>query len=132
MQQQHARHNGTTALSVAFVSDKTMALLTLGTVYAAHAHSQNPRDMPALTQFSDNSQFTDRSIWNIVWSCFATIFACTWIAVHQNIPAPNESAIRVFGRRLAIMFYLLITPELVIMWAARQSLAASDIATRYR
>ncbi|PPQ82199.1 hypothetical protein CVT25_008061, partial [Psilocybe cyanescens] len=105
-----------------------MALLTSGTVYAAHAHSRYPRDMPASTQFSDDSQFTDRSTWNIALSCFATIFACTWIAIHQNIPSPHDSAIRVFGRRLAIMFYMLIAPELIVVWAARQYLAASEMA----
>ncbi|PPQ90235.1 hypothetical protein CVT25_012994 [Psilocybe cyanescens] len=88
--------------------------------------------MPVSTQLSDDSQFTDRSIWNIVLSCLATIFASTWIAVHPNIPAPNESAVRVFGRRLAIMFYLLIVPEMVIVWTARQYLAASDIAKRHK
>ncbi|PPQ93748.1 hypothetical protein CVT25_008128, partial [Psilocybe cyanescens] len=121
-----------TSLSVAFVSDETMALLTLGTAYRAQAHCHYPRDTLASTQFSDDSQFTDRSIWNIVWSCFATIFACTWIAVHPNIPAPKESAIRVFGRRLAIMLYLLIVPEMVIWWTTRQYLAASEIAKRHQ
>ncbi|PPQ86049.1 hypothetical protein CVT25_002252 [Psilocybe cyanescens] len=109
-----------------------MALLTLDTVYATHPHCHYPRDMLASTQFSDDSLFMDRSIWNIIWSCLATIFACTWIAVHQNIPAPNESAIRVFGRRLAIMFYLLIVPEMVIVWTTRQSIAASEIAKRHK
>ncbi|PPQ84887.1 hypothetical protein CVT25_004617 [Psilocybe cyanescens] len=52
--------------------------------------------------------------------------------MHPNIPAPNESPIPVFGRRLAIMFYMLITPELVIWWAARQYLAASDIAKHHK
>ncbi|PPQ95136.1 hypothetical protein CVT25_010635 [Psilocybe cyanescens] len=109
-----------------------MALVTLCTAYAAHVHSYYPRDTLASTQFSDDSQFTDRSIWNIVWSCFATIFACTWISVHQNIPAPNDSAIRIFGRRLAIMFNLLIAPEMVIVWTTRQSLAASAIVKRHK
>ncbi|PPQ85320.1 hypothetical protein CVT25_000358 [Psilocybe cyanescens] len=109
-----------------------MTLLALGTVHAAHPHFHYPRDTLAPNQFSDNSRCTDRSIWNIVWSCLATIFACTWIAIHQNIPAPNERAIRVFGRRLAIMFYMLIAPELVIAWAVRQYLTASEMAKRHK
>ena len=31
-----------------------------------------------------------RSIWNIVWSCLVTIFSCTWIAVHLNVPCPKK------------------------------------------
>ena len=31
-----------------------------------------------------------RSIWNIIWSCLVTIFSCTWIAVHPNVPSPKK------------------------------------------
>lgn len=29
-----------------------------------------------------------RTIWNIIWSCLATIFACIWLSVHPNMPLP--------------------------------------------
>lgn len=32
-----------------------------------------------------------RTIWNIVWSCLITIFACIWVAIHPNVPQPRES-----------------------------------------
>ena len=32
-----------------------------------------------------------RSIWNIVWSCLVTIFSCTWIAVHPNVPCQEAN-----------------------------------------
>ncbi|CAA7263413.1 unnamed protein product [Cyclocybe aegerita] len=75
---------------------------------------------------------SDRSIWNILWSCFATIVACTWISVHPNVPGASDSQWKVFGRRMAIMMYLLIAPEMVILWAARQHFAAVRIAQRFR
>jgi len=72
----------------------------------------------------DEDRFDTRSIYNILWSCLSTIFACTWITVHPNIPAPGDSQWAVLKRRLAIMGYFLLTPELVIIWAARQHYTA--------
>jgi hypothetical protein len=72
----------------------------------------------------DEDRFDTRSIYNILWSCLSTIFACTWITVHPNIPAPGDSQWAVLRRRLAIMGFFLLTPELVILWAARQHYAA--------
>ena len=31
-----------------------------------------------------------RTIWSIVWSCLVTIFSCTWVAVHPNVPCPKK------------------------------------------
>lgn len=33
-----------------------------------------------------------RTIWNIIWSCLVTIFACVWVAIHPNIPQPKGPA----------------------------------------
>ncbi|KAF8802854.1 hypothetical protein BYT27DRAFT_7172357 [Phlegmacium glaucopus] len=78
----------------------------------------------------DCNKFTQRTEWNIVWSCFATIFACSWISVHPDIPAPSDSSTRIFIRRLMIMACTLIAPEMLIVWAARQWYAAHDIVKR--
>ncbi|KAJ7840847.1 hypothetical protein B0H14DRAFT_3695283 [Mycena olivaceomarginata] len=32
-----------------------------------------------------------RKLSAVVWSCLATIFACTWVSVHPNVPPPNQS-----------------------------------------
>jgi len=74
----------------------------------------------------------DRSVWGIVWSCVATLIACTWVSVHPNIPAANDGEWRIFGRRLATMGYLLFAPEVVIIWAVRQHFAAKEIAKQYQ
>lgn len=78
------------------------------------------------------NDLTQRSEWNIVWSCFATIFACSWVAIHPNIPASSDSSIRIFVRRLTLMGYMLIVPELVIVWAIREWFAAHEIAERHK
>ena len=76
--------------------------------------------------------FDNRTLLQIIWNCFATIFACTWIAVHPNIPAEKDTQWQVLGRRFAIMGYLLLAPEMVILWAARQHFGAKEISQKYK
>jgi len=77
------------------------------------------------------TKFDTRSIYNILWSCLSTIFACTWITVHPNIPAPGDSQWAVLRRRLAIMGYFLLTPEYLVLWAGRQHYAARYFTKKY-
>ncbi|KAJ3912617.1 hypothetical protein F5877DRAFT_53787, partial [Lentinula edodes] len=60
----------------------------------------------------------------IVWSCITTIFACTWIVVHPNVPALNESEGRLYWHHIKIMAVALIAPEFIIIWAAKQLFSA--------
>jgi hypothetical protein len=75
------------------------------------------------------SKFVQRSTWSIIWSCLSTVSLCLWVVVHPNIPGPSES---MFLARLKIMGCMLIAPELVIVWAARQWFAARDIANKHK
>ncbi|KAG1722789.1 uncharacterized protein EDB91DRAFT_1273197 [Suillus paluster] len=49
-----------------------------------------------------------RTLWDIIWSCAATLFACTWTVIHPNIPGMNEGKVAITSR------------QLIITWAARQ------------
>ena len=69
-----------------------------------------------------------RTIWNIIWSSLATIFACTWVSIHPNIPAPEDSWGTKFARRVWITILALLAPELIVGWAARQWIFARRIA----
>ena len=82
-----------------------------------------------------------RTIWNIVWSCLATIFSCTWVAVHPNVPCPKkreangwiERYIRnpllsFTEHRLPLFICALLVPEYVLAWSIRQFLVARKIA----
>ncbi|KAF8889178.1 hypothetical protein CPB84DRAFT_1454244 [Gymnopilus junonius] len=91
----------------------------------------NDLDRSLLNPAANPDFFGQRSIYNIIWSCLVTIFACTWIAVHPNLPAPKDGDIRVFARHLAIMGYLLLAPEMVIIWVARQYIAVLEISQRH-
>jgi len=80
----------------------------------------------------EDQYFDDRTVWSIVWSCFATLFACSWVAVHPNVPRATDSEALVLGRRLATMGCMLLAPELVICWAAKQHFSAKEIAVKHR
>ena len=82
-----------------------------------------------------------RTIWNIIWSCLATIFSCTWVAVHPNMPCPKQrEAKNCFQRwirnpllsfvehRLLLFVCALLVPEYILAWAIRQYLRAREIA----
>jgi hypothetical protein len=81
--------------------------------------------------FIREDKFDTRSIYGILWSCLSTIFACTWITIHPNIPAPGDSQWAVLRRRLAIMGYFLLAPEFIILWAARQHFGARYLTKKH-
>ena len=80
----------------------------------------------------DKKYLDDRSVWSIVWSCATTIFACSWVAVRLNVPSAEDGEARILGRRLAMMGYMLLAPELVVVWAAHQHFSAKEIAAEYK
>ena len=82
-----------------------------------------------------------RSIWNIIWSCIVTIFSCTWVAVHPNVPCPKKREgknrfqrwirnplMSFVEHRLLLFVCALLVPEYVLAWAIRQYLSAREIA----
>ena len=71
-----------------------------------------------------------RTIWNIVWSCLVTIFSCTWVAIHPNIPCPKKRnpVISFAEHRLPLFICALLVPEYILAWAIRQFLTARKIA----
>jgi len=73
-----------------------------------------------------------RTIGNILWSCLATVFSCTWVAIHPNIPYPGETATAIALRRVKLVLVALIAPELVIMWAMRERTIALQLEKKYR
>ena len=70
-----------------------------------------------------------RTLFGIVWSCVLTVMICAWTSVHPNIP-PTTRGIA-FWKRIGMMFWALIAPELILAWAVRQRFAASHIRDQY-
>ncbi|KAK0440047.1 uncharacterized protein EV420DRAFT_1227964, partial [Desarmillaria tabescens] len=63
---------------------------------------------------------------SIVWSCLATVFACTWLAVHPNVPRRNITNRAIFFaiERMKIVAIALLAPEVIVAWAAEQFIVA--------
>ena len=84
---------------------------------------------------SESTRCTDlthcQTVWNIIWSCLTTIFLCTWVAIHPNIPCPKkQSQIVSFAEhRLPLFICALLVPKYVLAWAIRQYLRVRDIAS---
>jgi len=73
-----------------------------------------------------------RSLGDIIRSCILTIFLCTWVSIHPNIPSPDERWPRLACRRAGLMILALIAPEAVIGWALRQRLIAANLAEEHK
>jgi hypothetical protein len=73
-----------------------------------------------------------RSLTDIIRSCIITIFLCTWVSMHPNIPSPDERWPKVTWRRAGLMLLALLVPEAVIGWALRQRRAAAELAERHK
>ena len=60
----------------------------------------------------------------------ATLFACTWLALHLNIPAPDDGLFKIAFRKVGTMILVVLAPEFVVLWAVRQFFSARRIAKR--
>jgi hypothetical protein len=68
-----------------------------------------------------------RTISSIIYSCLLTMIACTWTAVHPNLPGPDDSKIQIFRRRMKVVLVTLIAPEYTLFWALMQRQAAQEL-----
>ena len=82
-----------------------------------------------------------RSLWNIIWNCLVTIFLCTWVAIHPNIPFPKkreetwvkrrkQNIMSFFECRFPLFVFALLVPEYVLAWAIRQLMTAWVISEK--
>ena len=123
----------------------TSMLLILTLIYLFHGFQSHAAPLTSILEESSSNATViitplatcicppdQRTIWDILWSCLATIFACSWVSVHPNIPGPNESSWRVLLRRLELMFWAIVGPEMVIAWALRQWLGACNLENLYK
>ncbi|KAG1743004.1 hypothetical protein EDD22DRAFT_786452 [Suillus occidentalis] len=69
-----------------------------------------------------------RTLWDIISSCGLTLFACTWTAIHPNIPGVNHGMVRITFYRLCLMIMALFAPEIMFTWAVSQFFLAQRAA----
>ncbi|KAG5638075.1 hypothetical protein H0H81_001924 [Sphagnurus paluster] len=74
-----------------------------------------------------------RTMVNIISGCLATLFACTWISTHPNVPLdPDESLFKAAHRRIKLFWMAFIAPELIMLWAVRQWFSSRTLAQKHR
>ncbi|KAL4265152.1 hypothetical protein AB1N83_003919 [Pleurotus pulmonarius] len=75
-----------------------------------------------------------RSALGIAWTCLVIIFACTWTAIHPNVPAKDvrDSGWKIQGWRIAHSLWALLVPELMVMWAVQQWAEAKQVSEAFR
>ncbi|KAJ7257597.1 hypothetical protein C8J57DRAFT_1027823, partial [Mycena rebaudengoi] len=73
-----------------------------------------------------------RKLFDIIWGCFVTIFACTWVSVHPNVPPPNQGPLTLLWRRLKMMLIAIIAPEVMVGFAARQFFTSRWYANEHK
>ncbi|KAF7357762.1 hypothetical protein MVEN_00822200 [Mycena venus] len=72
-----------------------------------------------------------RTLLSIITGCLATVFACTWVSVHPNVPPPGLGLLALSWRRFCLMLVAVVAPELMVGFAARQFLDARWFSKEY-
>ncbi|KAL8636860.1 MAG: hypothetical protein Q9228_005800 [Teloschistes exilis] len=70
------------------------------------------------------SQPNGRGTFDILWSCLFTIFLCTWVSLHLNVPAAHENYWHQFCRKMRWMVQAIMAPEFVLAFATGQKVEA--------
>jgi hypothetical protein len=116
-------------------------------LFFLHSLSARALPIPAANDESASISCNDfnncRTLLGIIWSCLTTVFLCTWVAIHPNMPEPPDSKDRNFLRscqhkisqflhdKVLLFLFTLFIPEYVLAWAIRQHLVAREISKDY-
>jgi len=85
---------------------------------------------PCITVRDEDSSISKRTLFNIIWGCLSTTIICAWAAIHPNIP-PREGPFKRTLRRLELMFWTIVAPEILPCWALNQLLSALTVRDVY-
>ena len=72
-----------------------------------------------------------RGTWSILWSCLATIFICTWSALHLAVPKRHGRWYLVF-RKLGAMLLAAVAPEAFLLNSAYSFFSAREFIKKLR
>lgn len=73
-----------------------------------------------------------RGTFDILWSCLFTIFLCTWVSLHLNVPAMHETYRHQFSRKLRWMLQAIMAPEFVLAFANGQKVEANKSVEEFK
>ena len=106
-----------------YCATSTPLYLKMSTIRLLLLHGLSGSTASPITTTSNTSipiSLSERSIWDILWSCLATMFTVTWVSVHPNAPSLEEPSYVIFRRRVFLMSIALLAPELMVLWAFKQ------------
>lgn len=98
------------------------ALMLIDQIHAAPIpfHPSSTSSLSVLT--AESSVCVDgnncRTTWDIIWSCAATIFLCTWVSYHPDVPKSTYTKSRATAIRIMSVIIAFLIPELVAAKAA--------------
>ncbi|KZP16873.1 hypothetical protein FIBSPDRAFT_1047166 [Athelia psychrophila] len=69
-----------------------------------------------------------RQIADIVIGCLATVFACTWVSLHNNVPPPDWSTRKKWWDRIGLAVIALVLPEVIVVMAVTEFLQNVQIS----
>lgn len=85
-----------------------------------------------------SSLLNHRTLYEIVWGCLVTTFACTWVALHPGVPLSSVGHRKSTPTRWAILrrrgistLGIVIAPEFVIVRAIGERMLAGRIVNEY-
>lgn len=103
----------------------------------------NTASNTAQPQTCDNL-YECRSLWSLIRSSLTTIFLCTWVAIHPNVPEPIPTHVRqsiwrkwhfymrtIVIERLSLFVCALLVPEYILAWAIRQRMVADEMVREW-
>lgn len=61
-----------------------------------------------------------RGTWQILYSCVFTLLLCVYTAIHLNVPAKSDTALRLWLRKLKWASVAILAPEIVVYAAFEQ------------
>ena len=106
-----------------------LLLLILATQFIAQAADSTSIHLRREPRTDDSSTST-RTLFSVIQGCVSTTIICAWTALHPNIP-PREGPVKGVLRKVELMFFTILVPEILPAWALNQLLGAMTIKDVY-
>ncbi|KAK1224866.1 hypothetical protein PQX77_012206 [Marasmius sp. AFHP31] len=96
----------------------------------------SPRSAPVGSTGPCNDINECRTLEDIISSCFWVIFVSIWASIHPNVPdvvyVDSATSIGCLLNNAMTMLIATMAPELVMLWAMRQTYTAGRVADRFK
>ena len=110
-------------------SNQVMSLIALLTLIAVWVTNVQARNETLIHGWRAEPQ--GRGTWSILWSCLATIFICTWSALHLSV-SERHGRWNLFFRKLGAMLVATAAPEFMLYNSAVNFFEARDLLKTLR